>query len=581
MAVKLAQTAGFCMGVKRAVDLVLEVAQRKGNETVYTYGPLIHNPQTVELLRKRGIIPIASLDELAGKDKGSMVIIRAHGISPQERRRLKETGLRIVDATCPRVGLVQGIIKKHAREGYHILIVGDEAHPEVNGLLGYAEGRGILLSSPADVAAIPELDKVCVVAQTTQNPEEYRAVCEAVQGRFPHAVVFNTICDSTEKRQGEVEALAREMDAMIIVGGRNSANTKRLADLARRRGIPVAHIETPEELDPAALQAWDRVGVSAGASTPNWIIDRVVDEVTAAQRERGGRATGIYRLWATAVRTDLYSSVGAACLAYTASLLQGLPNRPSALAMAALYVWAIHVINRVINRRAGTVLGTFREISYQRHEKAYLTAAALSLVAALALALWEGHRPFLLLFFMSLLGGLYNAPLLPGRGRFRSLKDLPGSKNISMALAWGTVTALIPPLSVPSPFTPATAVAFAFVFGLVFIRSVLSDILDIQGDRFMGRETIPVLIGEARARLLLKGVTAVVALITAASYWAGWAPSLSLPLTLTPFYMWICFRLYDREAGFSGLVMEGVLETVYLVSGAISALWAVGRILFP
>ncbi|MCX7635554.1 MAG: 4-hydroxy-3-methylbut-2-enyl diphosphate reductase, partial [Syntrophales bacterium] len=412
MGIKLAETAGFCMGVKRAVDLVLDVAQRKGKETVFTYGPLIHNPQTVALLKRRGIVPITSLDELGEEARGSLIILRAHGVSPAVRKAIKEKGLRIVDATCPKVGHVQGIIKKHAAQGYHLLIVGDEAHPEVNGLLGYASGRGIVVSSAGAVGDLPEMARVCVVAQTTQDMDTFQEITDHIRRRFPHAVVFDTICDSTEKRQREVRELAAEMDAMIIVGGRNSANTQRLAALSRSQGVPSFHIETPEELDGAVIGAFQNIGISAGASTPNWIIDRVVADVASMQQAKTGKAGGLFKLWTIAVRTDVYSALGAACLTVAAVLLQDLPLRFPYPAIAALYVYAMHTINRIVDRRSSTVLGSFREASYERHKGRYLGAAALSLVGALALAASVGLAPFLLLLVMSVLGALYNTCLL-------------------------------------------------------------------------------------------------------------------------------------------------------------------------
>ncbi|HQG84712.1 MAG TPA: 4-hydroxy-3-methylbut-2-enyl diphosphate reductase, partial [Syntrophales bacterium] len=173
--IRLAETAGFCMGVRRAVDMVLDLAQHKGDRRIYTYGPLIHNPQTVELLRRRGIIPVQDLD---GIEEGTTVIIRAHGVSPQEREILKKKGAMIIDATCPKVGRVQSVIKKHAARDYRIVIVGDAEHPEVNGLLGYSDGRGIVVSSREEADRLPVMEKACVVAQTTQSLDEYRAVVE-------------------------------------------------------------------------------------------------------------------------------------------------------------------------------------------------------------------------------------------------------------------------------------------------------------------------------------------------------------------------------------------------------------------
>ncbi|MEW6334416.1 MAG: 4-hydroxy-3-methylbut-2-enyl diphosphate reductase, partial [Thermodesulfobacteriota bacterium] len=208
MRVKLAKTAGFCMGVKRAVDMVLDMAREKDHGIIYTYGPLIHNPQTIELLRRRGIVPIGSLDEIENPPAGTAMIVRAHGISPADRKKIREKGLRIVDATCPKVAHVQAIIRRHAARGYAVLIVGDREHPEVNGLLGFAGEGGAVLGSPEEVEKLPELDKVCVVAQTTQNLEEYAEICNLIRKRFPGAVVFDTICDTTEKRQSEIRTLA-------------------------------------------------------------------------------------------------------------------------------------------------------------------------------------------------------------------------------------------------------------------------------------------------------------------------------------------------------------------------------------
>jgi (E)-4-hydroxy-3-methyl-but-2-enyl pyrophosphate reductase len=273
MSVKLAETAGFCMGVKRAVDMVLDIAQRKGKENIYTYGPLIHNPQTVEIMMKRGMIPIQDIAEINATDTGATIIIRAHGISPQERKKIKEKGIRIVDATCPKVAHVQAIIRKHASRDYAIIIVGDADHPEVNGLLGHAHGKGIVIGSVNDVDRLPPLEKVCVVAQTTQNMDEFNEIVSRIRERFPDTVIFNTICDSTEKRQAEVKRLSAETDAVFIIGGRNSANTRRLATISELQGKPTFHIETAEELNQISIRGFERIGVSAGASTPNWIID--------------------------------------------------------------------------------------------------------------------------------------------------------------------------------------------------------------------------------------------------------------------------------------------------------------------
>jgi (E)-4-hydroxy-3-methyl-but-2-enyl pyrophosphate reductase len=574
MNVKLAKTAGFCMGVKRAVDMVIDMARQKGREIIYTYGPLIHNPQTVELLRKRGIIPVGSLNEIDCTPAGAMMVVRAHGISPSERDKIKEKGFQIIDATCPKVAHVQAIIRKHAAAGFTVLIVGNREHPEVNSLLGFAGEAGIILSTPEEVENLPELAKVCVVAQTTQNIDEYAIITRGIRKRFPDAVVFNTICDSTEKRQTEIKALAAGTDAVFVVGGLNSANTRRLAELAKLQGKPAFHIETADELERIDIESYRRIGVSAGASTPNWIIDRVADHLTGRQGKKEELLRHLFRIWVFAVRTDIYSAAGAGCLSLTAMLLQGLRVNPLYILTASLYVYSMHVLNRFINRKASSI-SSFREESYLLHERIYVTLAVVSMILALGASLIAGRAPFILLFVISLSGVLYNTNLLPSGWRFQSLKDIPGSKNIATAVAWGAVAALLPRLETGLAPAPGLAVAFFFTAALVFIRSALSDILGIQSDRLIGRETIPVLIGEGRTFLLLQGISGLLFVLLLAASPAGWTTPLSFVLLSSVFYIWICFKLYDRRSAISGVVMEGLLESSYIVAGVSALLWLI------
>ena len=572
MGVELAKTAGFCMGVKRAVDTVLDMVRQKGGGAIYTYGPLIHNPQTIDLLRQRGIVPIRGLEEIEGLPAGCFMVIRAHGISPAEKKRIEEKGFRIVDATCPKVAHVQGIIRKRAAAGYTVLIAGDREHPEVNGLLGFADGKGIVIGAPQEVDALPALAQVCVVAQTTQSTEEYAAIVRRVQERFPEAVIFNTICDSTERRQNEITALASGSDAIFIVGGRNSANTRRLAELAKLRGRPAFHIETVDEIRKIDVDNYRRIGVSAGASTPNWIISRVVDHLTGRLGKREELLRHLFKVWVFAVRTDLYSAAGAGSLSFAAMLLQGLPVTPLPIFTASLYVYAMHVLNRFINRKTSSI-SSFREESYLLHEKVYVTLAVLSMILALSAAFAVGPAPFLLLFVISLFGILYNTRMLPRGWRFQRLKDIPGSKNFSTAVAWAAVTALLPWIDAGTTLSPGVAIAFLFVAGIVFTRSALSDILDMQSDRLIGRETLPVLIGEQKTLIILQGISGLLFVLLLAAPQAGWSTSLSFFLLTCVFYIWICFKLYDRRSGFSGVVLEGLMESSYLIAGASALLW--------
>jgi 4-hydroxy-3-methylbut-2-enyl diphosphate reductase len=573
MEIKLARTAGFCMGVRRAVDIVLDIAQHENRRRIYTYGPLIHNPQTIELLKSRGVKPIENIEDIKDKEN-AILIIRAHGIAPDERKKIKQSGIKVVDATCPKVGYVQSIIKKHASLDYTVVIVGDKEHPEVEGLLGYTGGRGVIISSLDEVEKMSCVDKLCVVAQTTQDSENYNRIVEKIKEYCPEAVVFNTICSSTEQRQAEVLEMAGEMDAMFIVGGKNSANTRRLADLAQRKQPATFHIETLADMENIKFEPFNRVGVSAGASTPNWIIDRVMDKIMEGQSRKLKWLGALLNLWILAVKTDLYSAIGAGCLCLVSMLLMDIPVRLSFIVIASLFVFAIHVLNRLISRKPAGLVGSFREESYQKHAKAYFFAAVLAILAALLIAFHISFVVFVALFIISFAGIIYNMNIMSGKFRFRSLKDFPGSKNISISAAWGFVAAILPSLGENHSFNAGLIVAFCFTFGIVFIRSAMADILEMQSDKLVGQETIPVFFGRERTITILALITLILLIILVLSSPAGWTSSLSFFILFCLLYVWICFEFCDKQTALSGAIKEGLLETSYVVAGFCVFFWS-------
>ncbi|MFH7325067.1 4-hydroxy-3-methylbut-2-enyl diphosphate reductase [Desulfurivibrio sp. C05AmB] len=276
MKVVLAKHAGFCMGVRRAVETTLKLVETR-QSPIATFGPLIHNPQVLEMLAEKGV---GVMEEVPASTTGT-VVIRAHGVPPARKLRLQESGAVIEDATCPRVVKVQAIINKYQRLGYTTVIVGDRDHAEVEGLIGHAGAAGLVVSRMTDLDGLQLKAPYIVVSQTTQDEEMFRAITAEILARYPGGKVFNTICDSTHKRQDEVRNMCREVDALVVVGGRNSANTKRLAEIAAGLNCPVFLVETEDELDPAKLRGYQCVGVTAGASTPAWIIRQVVATLNA------------------------------------------------------------------------------------------------------------------------------------------------------------------------------------------------------------------------------------------------------------------------------------------------------------
>lgn len=269
MRVLLAKSAGFCRGVRRAVEQARHLAST-GPLPVRTDGRLIHNAAMMQALSKEGIEETSNPENLTG----GTLLIRAHGISPERRERLRSLPVKLVDATCPDVARIQGTIRKYARQGHAIIVFGDIGHAEVLGLLGFAEKGGWVVSSPEEVASLPLLDPVCLVAQSTQLPASYEAVAAAVRARFPQVVVLDTICESTRSRQEELVALASEAEAIVVVGDPNSANTRRLAELARSLR-PTFQVQSAAELDPSTIRGFKTVALTAGASTPDFVLNAV------------------------------------------------------------------------------------------------------------------------------------------------------------------------------------------------------------------------------------------------------------------------------------------------------------------
>ena len=572
MKVVLARTAGFCIGVKRALEMVLK-AINENQGKIYTYGPLIHNPQVLELLRERGI---TVLQPGENTPKG-LVVIRAHGIPPQEQRELEAVGGRIIDATCPRVAKVQAIIRRWAHQGYATLIVGDADHPEVRGLMGHTQGRGYVVANSQEVAALPEFQDLIVVAQTTQSEAQFEARVSEIQARFPQARIFNTICYATASRQAEVQELARQVEALVVVGGRNSGNTQRMVQISRDTGTPTYHVETEQELDLEEMSRYQTVGVTAGASTPHWLISNVVSTLKHAWAFRPGSWTNyLYRAWRFSLKSNLYVATGAGCLSYTSSLLQRVEPNFSYFFVAFFYVYAMHLLNHFTDK-ASKLNDPVQSLFYGRHRRFLLGSGAISAFMALALGVYLGPVAFAFILVMSGLGLVYNLKIIPERlaeaSHIATLKEIPGSKTLFTAVAWGVLAALIPVVCSDQDLSGATAIAFFFVAGMIFIRSGLFEIMAIEGDRLVGKETLAIALGKERTFTLLYGsCLAFIAMLLVAS-WAQVIPSLGYALGLCGLYALAYLTLYRRGLMESGLILESLVEGNMVLAGILSFLW--------
>ena len=280
MEVKLAKTAGFCFGVKRAVETVYKEAE-KNNETIYTFGPIIHNEQVVEDLEKNGVFVVNSVEELKKLQPGTTVIVRSHGVGKAIYDLMEACGLHIVDATCPFVKKIHRIVERESNAGKSIIIIGNDKHPEVEGIKGWVCGKVSVIENFDEARAFraEANEQLCIVSQTTFNYNKFQDLVEIICEKGYDVESINTICNATEERQTEAKLIAGTVDGMIVIGGSHSSNTQKLFEICKKECENTYYIQTLEDLDIEKLKGMNVVGVTAGASTPNNIIEEVQKHV--------------------------------------------------------------------------------------------------------------------------------------------------------------------------------------------------------------------------------------------------------------------------------------------------------------
>ncbi|MBO4389625.1 MAG: 4-hydroxy-3-methylbut-2-enyl diphosphate reductase [Lachnospiraceae bacterium] len=277
----VAKKSGFCFGVKRAVDQAYEAA-KNADRPIYTFGPIIHNEEVVNDLKSRGVNVINTLEELEAIEDG-VIIIRSHGVSKAIYDRIMEKGLGMVDTTCPFVKKIHQTVASESEKGMQMVIVGNAKHPEVDGILGWCTTKAIVIESLDDVdekmASVPEDMPICVVSQTTFNYKKFKDIVAKLEKKRYHINVVNTICNATHERQAEASEIAAKVDGMIVIGGKNSSNTQKLFEICRKECENTCYIQTLADLDDDWLRSVATVGITAGASTPNYIIEEVQKHV--------------------------------------------------------------------------------------------------------------------------------------------------------------------------------------------------------------------------------------------------------------------------------------------------------------
>lgn len=567
MSVIVAKTAGFCWGVRRAVDSVVTEI-KKGEGPFRVYGPLVHNPQVIEALKDSGV----GISREPWDESGGTLFLRTHGVTVEERDRLRKLPLKLRDLTCPRVGRALAIATRMSGRGYDVIIFGDPGHHEVRAILSSAGSAGRVVSSPDDVHALPDLDKPFLLSQTTQNSEAFSEILSLLQKRWPEIESSNTICDSTARRQKELRELLGKVDAVVVVGGRHSANTERLASIAGETGLPVFRVETHKELDAASLGNYRRVLLSAGASTPGWSIRKVRERLLEIQGESTG--AGWIR---TIFRSLIFSGVHIPLIALFIALAQGETLGGSgwgtAGLAAGLLLWSFTNFTAVLECRRVTMTSQKRQEFIRTHEAGMLAFAALSFLGASALSFLLGTAWLLWTAVATLFCFLYALPLLRKSHFFDLLRAIPGSREIMFTLAWSFLVCILPAVTLAGlDFSLRLfiwPVSLAFLF---FSRSLFLDLVDLQGDALLGMDTLPLHLGAARCRKILLISAAASGLVQITAVFLGKFPLCALGFIIAPALLIWAYIHLEKESFPSELSVRVISDGTLAIAGLIPCL---------
>ena len=557
------------MGVKRAMEMVLAESNRT-KARLFTYGPLIHNRQVVDMLASRGIQEIDNIDDFHTGE----IVIRAHGIPPDERAAIKKKGFKILDATCPRVARVQALIRYHTSKGYTAVIVGDKDHAEVKGLIGYSKGRAYIIQQPEDIAKLPDTKPIVMVAQTTQDGKKIQDIERALKKRFPDALTFNTICDATNQRQHEVAAFKGKVEAIVVVGGRHSGNTQRLFEVAKESGLPTFYVETDKDINEKDFEGIKTVGVTAGASTPTWMIKKVTRRLEEIHENKTSPAYWLKKILRFLVLSDLAVAGGGFGLACAAGILTGEKLRLIFPLLSALYIYAMHVFNRFLDKKASIYNDPERAIFLEKHRKILISIGCIAFLSSIFISYTMGWLCFSAIIILSFFGVIFNIPVVPEsmrkKLRYSKLKDIPGARSLSEALAWGITIGILPMLSGKYSVSSAGILSAVIVFFMSYARALFMDLLQTQGDLVAGTNTLPIIIGEKRTITVLYTILFITALGLATGILTG-IMNLSVLLFILPVItMATCLMIHHKAWLQPGTLSEALVEGNFFFMGILA-----------
>lgn len=498
MKIEVGKHAGFCRGVKEAINKTFTIA-RESDRIIYTDGELIHNPQTLKMLESSNVRILEGSEDL----KNETVIIRAHGVSPERRLELKKKSKNLKNFTCRDVARVQSSIKKWTHKGYSVIIFGKKEHPEVIGLLGYAE-NGFVVNNKQDIKKLPNLKKVFIVSQTTMDLDSFSEISELLRKKYNIVEIENTICTATELRQNEVKELSKRNDCLLVIGGKNSSNTKRLYEIATKY-TTAYFVERIEDLDKIDFTGIKNLGITAGASTPDWLISEFIEELY--KRNRSLFPDVFMNIINFSLHSKLIASFGAFILSFAVADNLNVPFSFSISLLVSFYYLSMSLMNSFTNRFSFKIdnPGSYRFIS--RFKYVFLSLFIFSIIEIIYIAFTLGDNILILTLFSLILGVVYNLSFLPLQGVIKKIMsfrewDLLSLKSIVLAFA---VTILLNGLYVLYTYPDIWDSLFKsdsflqnfgfyfsvyYIFILMFTRQILFEMKSAQTDRLAGVSSI-------------------------------------------------------------------------------------------
>jgi 4-hydroxy-3-methylbut-2-enyl diphosphate reductase len=498
---------------------------------------------------------------------------------------LKGMDINLIDATCPKVAQIQRLVAHNAKEGFRIIIWGTCGHPEVEGLLGFGGEGAVVVRTPEELLELDSSGKALLVAQTTQDIRAYGAIKEAALLHFGGKVTIrDTICEATKSRQDELVALASKVDGLVVVGGKDSGNTKRLYNIGLELGAKSIIVEEPDSIPEDFTQDLSSVAIGAGASTPIWQIRKVSHRLRALDRQgQGSPLAFIHRLLRALVLSRIYMALGTGSLGCAMSLALGIS--PPALFFGLFFYFghAMHILNGFLDRDSARYNDPDLASFLYKYRLPMILAGVMSLSLSLSAAYLAGCKIFLLTLFQAALGLMYAIPLpfgfLAKRG-IRRLKDLPFAKLIAISGGWALFVIAPdflhnpPLLSFDLHGLKLAALGFSLVFTQVFVRTFLMEMQDARGDRIFSSSTLSAILGLTRSAWLITSILALWTIALILSYFLMGASLLILFFILTgPLYNGLVLKRFFLNPWLGGFQFDLLLDTQFLLAGVAALLW--------